>query len=505
MGLERLRRIEAQREREELLMVSNTERKQAEAALTQSEDKFSKAFYSNPNPMSITTLRECRYVEVNDAYLKTIGYKQNEIIGHTALELNIWNIPGQRDHFEKQIKEHGNIRGFELEARVKSGEIRDLLASGEIVDIDGKPHVLCSISDITERKLMEEQLRLSEECFSKAFNASPVVMVITTLDDGRFIKVNNSFCRTIGYSHEEAIGQKSLEIGFWLDPADRYLLKHCLMAKQSVQDMEISFCNKTGEQRLGLFTAESIDINGTPCILCVLTDITKLRKMEVEMARLERLNVVGEMAISIGHEIRNPMTTVRGYLQLLQDNKNYHQEIECFDLMIEELDRANSIITDFISLAKNKLVEFKQTSLNTIISKLLPLFQAKAISRDQHIKLELDDLPDLLLDTKEINQLILNLFNNAMESMPLSGCITISTFLEKQKVVLAVQDQGHGIDLELQDKLGTPFFTTKEQGIGLGLAVCYRIATRHNAQIDLDTSSNGTTFYVRFPIDYPLL
>ncbi|PKM76191.1 MAG: PAS domain-containing sensor histidine kinase [Firmicutes bacterium HGW-Firmicutes-15] len=347
---------------------------------------------------------------------------------------------------------------------------------------------------------MEKALRLSEECFSKAFNASPVVMIITTLEDGRFIKANNAFYRILGYSHEEAIGRTSFETGFWADPADRCLVIQRIIEKQAVQDMEIRFCKNNGEQRLGLYSAEGIEINGELCILSVLTDITEFRQMEVEMTRLDRLNLVGEMAASIGHEIRNPMTTVRGYLQILRENKDYVQEIDCFDLMIEELDRANSIITEFLSLAKNKMVDMKLGNLNAIISKIFPLIQAKAMSKGQYIKLELDELPYLLLDKKEIRQLILNLVDNGMESMSSPGVVTVRTFMEKEKVVLEVQDQGHGIDLELLDKLGTPFFTTKEQGTGLGLAVCYRIATRHNTKIEIDTSSTGSTFYVRFPI-----
>jgi signal transduction histidine kinase len=194
------------------------------------------------------------------------------------------------------------------------------------------------------------------------------------------------------------------------------------------------------------------------------------------------------------------MTIVRGYLQLLRENEEYVQEIEYFDLMIEELDRANSIITEFLSLAKNKIVDMTLINLNSIISKSLPLMQVKAMSKDHYIKLELSELPDLLFDQKEIRQLILNLVNNGLEAMLSTGEVVIKTFIENGMEVLAVQDQGYGINRELLDKLGTPFFTTKDQGTGLGLAVCYRIANRHNAKIDIETSSAGTTFYVRFPI-----
>jgi signal transduction histidine kinase len=221
--------------------------------------------------------------------------------------------------------------------------------------------------------------------------------------------------------------------------------------------------------------------------------INELAEMQ---QRIDRLNLVGEMAASIGHEIRNPMTSVRGFLQMFEDK--YTEDKEYLNLMIEELDRANIIIAEFLSLARNKIVEVKSTNLNTIIIIILPLLQANAMVQEKSITIETEDIPDLLLDGKEIRQLIYNLVRNGLESMPPGGNVTIRTFMEDGNVVLSIQDQGHGIDCEILERLGTPFFTTKEQGTGLGLAVCYGIAARHNAKIDIESSSTGTTFYVRF-------
>lgn len=478
-----------------------TDRKQAEFALLQSKEKFSKAFLCNPDAMTITTLKEGRYIEVNDGFVRITGYERSETIGRTVYELNTWVVPEERNHLLKLIQENGSVRNFELEIKTKSGEILTVCMSGEIIHINGEAHLLLSTRDISKRKQMEVALRLSEECFSKAFNVSPAIMTITTLEEGRYIKVNNSFCHIMGYSREDIIDKTSFDLQIWADPADRERVKQRIQKQQFVHDMEFIFCTKSGEQRLGLYSAEILDVHGEPCLISVISDITDIKKIEMEMTRLDRLNTVGEMAASIGHEIRNPMTTVRGYLQILRENAAYAKEIESFDLMIEEMDRANLIITEFLSLAKDKMVDLQPRNLNSIIRKMLPLIQAKATSKDQYIKLELDDLPDLFLDKKEIRQLIHNLINNGMESMSTPGEITIKTFAEKEKVVLAVKDQGHGIENDLLDKLGTPFFTTKEQGTGLGLPVCYRIAARHNAQIDIETGPTGTTFFVKFP--YP--
>lgn len=229
----------------------------------------------------------------------------------------------------------------------------------------------------------------------------------------------------------------------------------------------------------------------------IIRDITDRKELEKEMARLDRLNLIGQMAAGIGHEIRNPMTTVRGFLQILGGKKECAKYKEHFDLMIDELDRANSIISEFLQLAKNKIVEKKLLNLNEVIKMLLPLIQSDAMKNDKYVVLELEKIPDLFLNEKEIRQVIINLVRNGLEASP-TGCgLTIRTFFDADDVVLAIQDNGEGISSDVLEKIGTPFFTTKDNGTGLGLAVCYSIAARHNAKIEIETGVYGTTFFVR--------
>ena len=229
-------------------------------------------------------------------------------------------------------------------------------------------------------------------------------------------------------------------------------------------------------------------------------DITENYKIQQQMARFENLNLIGEIAASIAHEIRNPMTTVRGFLQLFEHENGRRLSDEYIGIMIEELDRANAIITEFLSLAKNRAIEAKEYNINTIIETIFPLLNADAIKSEKTILKRLSTIPDISLDEKEIRQLILNLVRNGLEAMQAGGTLTISTYLEHKKIILEVKDEGTGIAPEILQKIGTPFLTTKENGTGLGLAVCYSIAERHNAEIDFKTGPQGTTFYVRFPI-----
>jgi len=233
----------------------------------------------------------------------------------------------------------------------------------------------------------------------------------------------------------------------------------------------------------------------------IVRDITLRKKLEQMSSLFDRMNMVGSMAATVAHEIRNPMTTVRGYLQVLGRKHEYQKDKEKFKLMIEEIDRANAIIREYLSLSREKLIILKECSLNTIIEALFPLIEADATASKVFVNLDISPVPELLLDENEIRQLLLNLVRNGIEAMPAGGNLDIRTTLEDTKVVLSITDQGGGISSHILDKLGTPFITTKDTGTGLGLPICYQIAHRHNATIKIDTSHKGTTFFVYFNLE----
>lgn len=222
--------------------------------------------------------------------------------------------------------------------------------------------------------------------------------------------------------------------------------------------------------------------------------------LEDKLKRISSLHMVGEMAASISHEIRNPLTTIRGFLQILRNKNEYQADRVYFDTMIEEVTRANNIITEYLSLAQDKFIELSPHDLNAIIRTIYPLMQASANANNQSIDLNLEEIPLIDLDEKEIRQLLHNLIRNGLEAMNEGQHLTLRTYADKQHVILSIQDQGTGIPSEIIKQLGTPFMTTKENGTGLGLAVCYNIAKRHNAIIQVDSGPAGTTFNVLFPI-----
>ncbi|NLV17621.1 MAG: PAS domain S-box protein [Syntrophomonadaceae bacterium] len=329
-----------------------------------------------------------------------------------------------------------------------------------------------------------------------AVEQSPSLVMITD-KNGIIEYVNKKFGDITGYQRADAQGKPM----YFLNPAYMQEIEDILkkVAETNEWSGEFESIRKDGEVISEMVSIIPIfDNEQLTSYLRVSEDITSDKEIEKEMARVDRLHMVGEIAAGIGHEIRNPMTTVRGFLQLMGTREEFKQEGELFNLMIEELDRANSIITEFLNMAKSKIVEKTLLNLNDIIISMEPLLRSAALKEGMELKILLGEIPDMLMDQGEIRQVILNLVRNGIEAMDTKCILTIKTYVEEDEVVLAVQDEGKGIDPAIADKIGTPFFTTKDSGTGLGLAICYSIANRHNAKIDIDTGPNGTGFLVRF-------
>ncbi|KUO74843.1 MAG: diguanylate cyclase [Desulfosporosinus sp. BRH_c37] len=345
--------------------------------------------------------------------------------------------------------------------------------------------------DITEQKLAREKLIESQE---------EMILILESMTDcfyaidgnWQFTYINRAGEKVMGKSRAELLGKKVTEV---FKPNDTTLLRF-----QEVMSEKRSVTFEIISEALG---DKWLEVSAYPTesgLTCYFRDITSRKIAEDEIARLDRLNLVGQLAAGIGHEIRNPMTTVRGYLQLLGAKPDYAAQKSTFELMISELDRANSIITEFLSLAQTKQTELKSQNLNNILNNLYPLLEADTFTQNKQICYSLEEIPNIKLNVKGITQLVLNLARNGLEAMEERGCLTVKSYLQAGIVVLAIADQGCGIPPENISKVGTPFFTTKDYGTGLGLATCYKIAESHNAKIHIDSSPRGTTFLILFPL-----
>lgn len=437
------------------------------------------------------------YLGVNTAFKTLTNLKNEDIIGKSVLNVFSKEFADECWKKDAALLADPGAQIYKTTISLDDNSVRDIIinkatyayADGTLAGIVGV------VTDVKVYKRAVEALRTSEERFSKAFKASPNPMYIATLEDGRFLIVNDSFLHYSGYRIEEIIGKTPTDLGSDLESDSVELIKRI---DEQGGSIEFSYYTKTGQRRVGLYAMEIIDINGDQYLLGQINDITERKQLEKEIAHFDRLNLIAEMAAGIGHEIRNPITTVRGFLQLMGEKQECIDYRPYYELMIDELDRANSIITEFLSLSRKKSLVLKPQNLNLIIEAIAPLIKADAMRDDKYINLELGNIPDLLLNDKEIRQLIFNLVRNGLEAMSANKKLIIRTFMDSQNVVLLVEDEGAGIEPGLMKKISIPFFTTKDNGTGLGLSVCYSIAARHDAVIDVESSSSGTTFLVRF-------
>ena len=489
---------------------ANVQLKQTTQDLQKSEALF--RVFGDTSIYSIITFdAEGHILTANPALSLMFGYRKQEV-NHLTVGCLLPEFATGKEKLQAYL---GKIS--ELEARRSDGSLFPVDIQINEANVQEHSVYMCSIRDTSERKQLEwkkkehvdqlehlvnirtsqllktnRDLQLSQERFRKIFDASPSLLAIISTRTKKCIDVNESW---LSYAAEEL---KQLEVPITMYSADIKELKQekemdIVSLQNPVYNVRIAYLTKSKEKRDGFLSTEIIHIQGEPCILTVITDVTEKLALMKEMARLDQLNLIGEMAAGIAHEIRNPMTTVRGFLQVSKT----HPSIAYIDLMVSELDRANSIITEFLALAKNKTTDPRLQDINHIINAIYPLIHAEAVLTSKHITLNLMDCPKCYLDEKEIRQMILNLSLNGLESME-RGTLSIHTFCEENEVVVMIQDEGKGIEERYLDKIGTPFFTTKDNGTGLGLAVCYSIAARHQAVIDVKTGKSGTAFYIRF-------
>ncbi|MBU2703005.1 PAS domain S-box-containing protein [Sporomusaceae bacterium BoRhaA] len=345
---------------------------------------------------------------------------------------------------------------------------------------------------------MKRELRQANHKFFKTFYTSLCMMTLHSLD-GKIINANSRFLAGTGFNRAEVLGRTVTELHLCSSQSFHNLIL-TLRQNHATNKFKLSFCTKQGELRLAFVFLETIRLHGQRVILAQIEDITEDRRLQSEMYRLDCLSLVGEMAAGVSHEVRNPMTTVRGFLQMMMKKEDCSRYKGFYELMIHELDRANSLISEFLTMARNKPTHFVQQDLNAVVGALEPLLYAQALGMGKNIKFIPGPLPIAEFDGKEIRQLILNLVGNALDAMSAGGTVTIKTCATEETILLVVADEGSGITPDVLKKMGTPFFTTKDKGTGLGLSVCYRIAKHHGATIDVATSSVGTTFTIAFPL-----
>ncbi len=244
---------------------------------------------------------------------------------------------------------------------------------------------------------------------------------------------------------------------------------------------------------------ENGSVNGA---ISVFQDITEQKTLESELLQMEKFSLVAELAAGTAHEIRNPMTTLKGFLQFL--SKEFKPETKGHEycaLMIDEIDCANAIVKEFLLLTKPAAPKLKQIDLHVIQEEIFLLIESKSLLENvELVKSYAKGLPLVYADPAQIKQVFLNLATNAIQSMPNGGQLQISTFVIKEKIYVEFEDTGCGISQEQLVKIFDPFYTTKERGTGLSLSISYRIIEAHGGRLSVKSSvGKGTVFIIELP------
>jgi len=234
-------------------------------------------------------------------------------------------------------------------------------------------------------------------------------------------------------------------------------------------------------------------------VYVTMKDITEMKRSRELLQQSERLAVIGELAAGIAHEIRNPLTSLRGFVQLNRSTAPPSYT----EIMLSEIDRIHEITSELLLMGKPKVQDMEDRRIVPLIHSVLTLINTQALLLNIEIVMECEEgIEETVIRCEEtkLKQVFLNLLKNAMEAMPNGGKITIKLVRDRQWLLVNIADSGIGIPEEKLARLGQAFFTTKEKGTGLGLMISFRIMEQHHGSISIDSMVNeGTTVQVRLP------
>lgn len=356
----------------------------------------------------------------------------------------------------------------------------------------------------------------TEEFFKTLFKSSPIGIYI--IQDRKFQFVNPQFQKHTGYSEEELLGMDYWKIIF---PEDMNIVRENavkILKGERSSSYEYRAVNKGGKTRWIMETVTSIHYKKRRATLGNYMDITEYKQTEIELKNTinelrrtqnvlrerEKLAIIGQMAAGMAHEIKNPLTAIRGFAQLLKQ-KNFDNEIlsHYVTTILEEADQANRVINDFLQLARPKPPVLTKQSINSLIKEVLDIVGPRAYLKNVEVDYEdTSDLPHCMLDRDQFKQVLLNMCQNAIEAMPGGGNMEIKTGIlpEQNEIYLDIQDTGRGISQDKLKNIGVPFYTTKAEGTGLGLSISYAIVNAHKGRIEVDSREGGGS---RFRIYLP--
>ncbi|QPA31802.1 PAS domain-containing sensor histidine kinase [Thermaerobacillus caldiproteolyticus] len=476
------------------IMRDVTEKKNMEIKLQKSEERF-RAIFEQAHEAILIWNNHGHILNANPAASRTFELPLNLLVRKNLLDFVDYSDKKVRHVFE-QFQKTGEIRD-ELTFHMPNGEDKQLEFTMKQGVIDG--YHLTIFRNVTERRKIEKELRESEQKFRSIFDHA-MNGILLWGEGYRILDVNPIACEIFQAPKDQLLYQSVIQFIPEKERKNFYkLVSQCERSGEAYAEM--NFPSGEEEQKIIEFSLKKEIIPGVG--MMTLRDITERKEMELQLRKSDTLNVVGELAAGIAHEIRNPMTALKGFIQLLQGSIKEDYSMY-FNVIMSELKRIESIITEFLVLAKPQAIQYQQNDVCKIMRDTIDLISAQAMMHNVQIIAEFEEnIPFIYCEPNQLKQVFINILKNAIEVMPKGGDINVN--IQKtagNQICISIRDQGCGIPQDKIKKLGEPFYTTKERGTGLGLMVSYKIIEEHQGKIDVESQVGvGTTFHITLPIE----
>lgn len=362
------------------------------------------------------------------------------------------------------------------------------------------------VSDLNTRE--KEAHELTERLNRITDNLQEIVF--ETNEKGEIIFLNQAWTQMTGYDIDECLGTMYNQ---YFDQEER-VVQHLLSVIKEHKDagrVELQLLHKEGKKVWGdvhykLYFDEHHQFTRG---IGTVADITKQRQAKLELERsnqqlqmqAQKLAVAGQIAAGIAHEVRNPLTSVNGFLQLMKTQ--YPERTDYFDIIFSEIKRIDFVLSELLVLAKPQSVHFQEVQLHELLEQVITLLKTNAVLSNIDLKqpFKRQDAGAILADANQMKQLFINLIKNAIEAMPEGGSIYISTEKVLNEWKITIQDEGKGMSQEDIQRIYDPFFSTKKEGTGLGLTICATILKDHHGRMDVSSElGKGTAFHIYLPV-----
>ncbi|MFT4429249.1 PAS domain S-box protein [Bacillus velezensis] len=474
------------------IMRDITEKRLMELKLFKSEERFREIFENAMDAIVIWS-DDGKIAKANESACRIFELPMDKLV-ETNLCTFIVDPQKKYKQIKKKYEKYREIRE-EMLFQMANGQFKELEFTSKRTILEGQH--LTILRNVSDRKRMEKELRESELKFRKVFNGSMDGKVLFD-NQFRIIDANPLASRILGMPDEELRAYTVPDILSLFDienagvPARKIDLEG--------MDNEIPFLLSSSDSRKLEFSFKRNIIQNMN--LAIFKDVTEAKELEERLRKSDTLHVVGELAAGIAHEIRNPMTALKGFIQLLQGSIEGEYSLY-FNVITSELKRIESIITEFLILAKPQAILYEEKDVTQIMKDTADLLNAQANLVNVQIHLNLTgNIPPIYCEPNQLKQVFINILKNAIEVMPGGGNIYVTIQSSDQDhILISIQDEGTGISEDKLKRLGEPFYTTKDRGTGLGLMVSYKIIEEHQGRIHVESEEGkGTVFHLTLPV-----